>query len=195
MKEKSRKKHLRRAHIYWGMVFLCAAIICGYLIWQKIIIDDKTEAAGTTAVQLSIIGQCADGVDNDKNGKIDYPADPGCSAATDYTEGEKPNSASTASASASTGLSISSTIIEAIKKLIGVKDEAETNVKDENNLSEPVNLAEKSDINDDGKINLTDFSVMAYWFKKADPPANVDINNDGKVNLTDLSILAFYWSG
>ena len=30
--------------------------------------------------------QCEDGVDNDGDGKIDYPADPGCTAATDNDE-------------------------------------------------------------------------------------------------------------
>jgi len=33
---------------------------------------------------------CADGLDNDADGKIDYPADPGCSAASDYSEADPP---------------------------------------------------------------------------------------------------------
>lgn len=34
--------------------------------------------------------QCADGVDNDGDGKIDYPADPGCASATDDSESPDP---------------------------------------------------------------------------------------------------------
>ncbi|MDR3519475.1 MAG: dockerin type I domain-containing protein [Candidatus Pacebacteria bacterium] len=50
------------------------------------------------------------------------------------------------------------------------------------------------DCNADGQINLVDFSVMAYWYGKPNPPACVDVNHDGIVDLTDFSILAFYWT-
>ncbi|HTH92968.1 MAG TPA: dockerin type I domain-containing protein [Candidatus Paceibacterota bacterium] len=52
------------------------------------------------------------------------------------------------------------------------------------------------DINCDGKVNLVDFSIMAYWYKKgATPPTNVDLNHDGKITLIDFSILAYHWTG
>ena len=51
------------------------------------------------------------------------------------------------------------------------------------------------DVNGDSRINLTDFSILSYWFHRPSPPANVDENHDGKVDLTDLSILAYYWTG
>jgi hypothetical protein len=52
------------------------------------------------------------------------------------------------------------------------------------------------DINCDGKVNLVDFSIMAYWYKKGTtPPANVDLNHDGRINLVDFSILAYHWTG
>ncbi|MFA5247987.1 MAG: hypothetical protein WC415_01940 [Patescibacteria group bacterium] len=58
----------------------------------------------------------------------------------------------------------------------------------------------KADLNDDCKINLIDFSIAAYWYKR---PLNADIkileteklNNDGKIDLVDFSIMAFYWTG
>lgn len=54
-----------------------------------------------------------------------------------------------------------------------------------------------SDLNTDGKVNLTDFSILLYWWNSAggdsNPPA--DISQDGKVNLTDFSILLFNWTG
>lgn len=51
------------------------------------------------------------------------------------------------------------------------------------------------DANGDCKINLVDYSVVAYWYKRANPPKNVDLNGDGKVTLIDFSILAYHWTG
>jgi hypothetical protein len=62
-------------------------------------------------------------------------------------------------------------------------------------LKEPVNKCTGSDENCDGKVNLIDFSIVAYWYGRSAPPAKADLNNDGVVNLVDLSILAFHWTG
>src|SRR5262249_39650325 len=35
---------------------------------------------------VSLIPQCSDGIDNDADGKIDYPSDPGCSSPIDNSE-------------------------------------------------------------------------------------------------------------
>lgn len=51
------------------------------------------------------------------------------------------------------------------------------------------------DCNKDRVINLIDFSVLAFWYKRPNPPMCVDTNSDGIVNLIDFSILAFYWTG
>lgn len=53
----------------------------------------------------------------------------------------------------------------------------------------------RGDVNCDGKVNLVDFSIVAFWYKKQGAPAKVDINHDGKVTLSDLSIMAFNWTG
>jgi hypothetical protein len=53
----------------------------------------------------------------------------------------------------------------------------------------------KDDLNSDGKINIVDFSIMAYWYKRKSPPAIVDLNGDGKVNIVDFSIMAYGWTG
>ena len=54
-----------------------------------------------------------------------------------------------------------------------------------------------ADLNRDGKVNLTDFSILLFWWNTdggtSDPSA--DINADTKVNLTDFSILLFNWTG
>ena len=53
----------------------------------------------------------------------------------------------------------------------------------------------KCDLNDDNRVNLLDFSIMAFWYKRLGFPAKVDLNTDASVNLTDLSILAYCWTG
>ncbi len=51
------------------------------------------------------------------------------------------------------------------------------------------------DCNADSIINLVDFSVLAFWYKKPNPPVCVDVNKDKIVDLIDFSILAYYWTG
>ena len=52
------------------------------------------------------------------------------------------------------------------------------------------------DLNCDGRVNIIDFSIMAYWYnKKTTPPTKIDLNGDGKITLIDFSIMAFYWTG
>lgn len=54
-----------------------------------------------------------------------------------------------------------------------------------------------SDLNRDGSVNLTDFSILIFWWGttggNSDPPA--DINGNGNVGLEDFSILLFNWTG
>jgi cysteine-rich repeat protein len=54
-----------------------------------------------------------------------------------------------------------------------------------------------ADLNRDGFVNLTDFSILIFWWQTnggdSDPPA--DINGNGNVGLEDFSILLFNWTG
>lgn len=58
----------------------------------------------------------------------------------------------------------------------------------------------KADLNADCKVNLIDFSIAAYWYKR---PISAEfklkeaekLSGDGKVDLVDFSIMAFYWTG
>jgi hypothetical protein len=58
----------------------------------------------------------------------------------------------------------------------------------------------KGDLNGDCRVNLIDFSIAAYWYKR---DISLDfsfiednqLNGDNKINLTDFSILAYYWTG
>jgi len=56
---------------------------------------------------------------------------------------------------------------------------------------------EPSDLNRDLQVNLTDFSILIFWWGTAggnsNPPA--DINQNGNVGLEDFSILLFNWTG
>ncbi len=58
----------------------------------------------------------------------------------------------------------------------------------------PSHCAQTADVNTDCRVNLVDFSVLAFWYKKESPPAHVDINKDGKVTIVDFSIMAFHWT-
>lgn len=58
----------------------------------------------------------------------------------------------------------------------------------------------KADLNSDCKVNLVDFSIAAYWYKRSLSAAfkqtEVErLNGDGKINLIDFSIMAYYWTG
>ncbi|MFZ2253568.1 MAG: dockerin type I domain-containing protein [Minisyncoccia bacterium] len=64
-------------------------------------------------------------------------------------------------------------------------------------VGEAATVPRTSDLNRDSKVNLTDFSILLFWWGSdggaSNPPA--DINRDGKVSLTDFSIMIFNWTG
>jgi len=58
----------------------------------------------------------------------------------------------------------------------------------------------KADLNNDCRVNLVDFSIAAYWYKRALSEDFIKsekerLNGDGKINLVDFSIMAYYWTG
>lgn len=64
-----------------------------------------------------------------------------------------------------------------------------------NVFTQPTQLPLKGDFSNEGRVNLVDFSIAAYWYKRPSPPAFVDLNGDRRVDLIDFSIMAFYWTG
>lgn len=53
-----------------------------------------------------------------------------------------------------------------------------------------------ADLNYSGKVDLTDLSILLYWWGRKDfynVNSRVDLNRDGKVNLIDFSIMLHYW--
>ncbi len=66
----------------------------------------------------------------------------------------------------------------------------------ENKLKDKVECSLlRGDLNCDNHVNLIDFSIMAYWYKKQNPPPKIDLSSDGKISLVDFSIMAFNWTG
>jgi len=53
----------------------------------------------------------------------------------------------------------------------------------------------KGDFNNDNKVNLIDFSIAAYWYKRPSPSQKIDLDGNGIVDLVDFSIMAYYWTG
>ena len=49
------------------------------------------------------------------------------------------------------------------------------------------------DLNFDGRVNLTDFSILLFNWNTTS--ALADINKDGIVSLPDFSIMLYYWTG
>lgn len=68
-------------------------------------------------------------------------------------------------------------------------------IGDVNILSIDLTTNIPGDCNADQIINLVDFSVVAFWYGKPNPPKCVDTNSDKVIDLVDFSILAFYWTG
>lgn len=55
-------------------------------------------------------------------------------------------------------------------------------------------VIKKSDINNDKRVNLVDFSILLYNWGIPENPA-ADLNSDGKVNIVDFSIMLYWWTG
>lgn len=60
----------------------------------------------------------------------------------------------------------------------------------------PGNTNLTADFNGDGRVNIIDFSIAAYWYNRTlTAGLKVDLNKDNKVDLIDFSILASQWTG
>lgn len=64
----------------------------------------------------------------------------------------------------------------------------------------PIQSVMKADLNGDKRVNLVDFSIAAYWYKRplsaVFKPIEIErLNGDGKIDLVDFSIMAFNWTG
>ncbi len=73
-------------------------------------------------------------------------------------------------------------------------------VTTDESIKKPPRACRLGDLNDDGKVELVDFSIAVYWRNKPllEPFKTKEatcLNNDGMVNLLDFSLMAYYWTG
>jgi hypothetical protein len=64
----------------------------------------------------------------------------------------------------------------------------------------PERLCRLGDLNDDGDVDLVDFSIATYWYKKTLRAPFLEkeaacLNNDRKIDIFDFSLMAYYWTG
>ena len=68
-------------------------------------------------------------------------------------------------------------------------------------LDSPIaGCVEMGDMNDDCRVDLVDFSILAYWWQRPleDEMLEIEVrelNGDGVAELEDFSILAYHWTG
>ncbi len=58
----------------------------------------------------------------------------------------------------------------------------------------------RGDVNGDMRVNLVDFSIASFWYKKILSPQIMyaeekSLNGDGRIDLVDFSIMAANWTG
>ena len=73
-------------------------------------------------------------------------------------------------------------------------------VGDKNVAATTKSVVRKGDLNGDGMVNLIDFSIAAYWYKRSLSNSFGQIeksalNGDNRVDLIDFSIMAYNWTG
>ena len=62
----------------------------------------------------------------------------------------------------------------------------------------PIDTQECSDLNGDGRVNLTDFSILLYYWGRSttvEGAGQVDCSGDGTIDLKDLSVMLYWWTG
>lgn len=65
-------------------------------------------------------------------------------------------------------------------------------------LAAPAKCNIRADLNGDCRVNLIDFSILAYWYQRPLPEnlkGKLDLFTDGKIDIKDFSIMAYYWTG
>ncbi|MDP2671098.1 MAG: hypothetical protein Q8P13_01395 [bacterium] len=88
----------------------------------------------------------------------------------------------------SSGYSVGSNTIYAYLTRSGLSDSVNSSTK-----TLTVTSCKRSDLNCDSHVNLTDFSILLYYWNTSNAAA--DTNDDGKVGLIDFSIMLFDWTG
>jgi len=132
--------------------------------------------AGTASTSVTVtVSQCSDSSDNDGDGLIDYPADPGCSSATDDDETDP--------------------VVTREIPVITVGAGGYSAPLSSKELQPAGKILRVCDFNGDNKCNIIDFSILLYHMSQPTTIASrYDLNGDGKINLIDISILFYHWA-
>lgn len=60
----------------------------------------------------------------------------------------------------------------------------------------PCDGKKRSDLNCDGQVNLTDFSILLFfWLATSPSNSRANIDQSGRVDVVDFSIMLFEWTG
>lgn len=55
-------------------------------------------------------------------------------------------------------------------------------------------IRKKADFNNDGRVDIVDFSILLYYFdKEREQIERFDLNSDGRIDIVDISIFMYYW--
>lgn len=158
------------------------------------------------------LAECADGIDNDGDTLVDFPADPDCSSSlddnettvvvtyecndgidndgdgkTDYPEDPGCSALTDNSETNPVEIIVPGGGFGAASSLFGVpnKDIALVTTR----------ILQLVDLNRDGTIDMKDLSIMLFYFEKPRAVASrYDLNGDGKLDVLDISILFYYWT-
>lgn len=121
--------------------------------------------------------QCANGLDDDLDGKIDFPEDPGCESEEDNDETD-PLPPVLPPVGEGGGISYPSWVLPP-KPRVPPREE----------------ILKRVDFNGDGKVDLVDLSILLFYHNKTGPQiVRYDLNSDRKIDLIDISILLYYWT-
>ncbi|MDO8469695.1 MAG: cohesin domain-containing protein [bacterium] len=184
----------------WGIIGL-AALLCA----APFVAVRADETTTTITVRLA---QCADGVDNNGDGLIDYPADPDCTSALDDDES---GTAPVVSACADSADNDGDLLID-YPADPGCESATDT---DERNtvtlvvpgggppvtiyipslLQEPrvASLIRSCDLNADVRCDLGDLSALLVRIPQGGPvDARFDLSGDGILGLADIGLLLHY---
>ncbi len=168
----------------WTTVFLSLALISGSVLFSAL------ADVATTSLTVGV-AQCSDGLDNDGDGLIDYPADPDCSSAVDDDEsasssGPPPGGGSKWYGDGATTTATSGQIIIG-PGLFPPPPPPETL---------PGQILRLCDFNGDNRCDLSDLSILLYYQylpQMIPAAARYDLTSDGVIDMADISILLYYW--
>jgi hypothetical protein len=166
------------------------AQVSGVFLSPTISLNKSEYVKGDT---VAILGQSSPGskvtiyINSETERSVNINADKTGAYLYNFDSGLLELGAHTAKAKAATGTEIS-----ALSKVVSFAVVDKPKLPDNSVRCE---TSRKGDFNCDKKINLIDFSILAYWYGRKGWPAHLDLNKNGKIDLSDFSIMVYHWTG